>query len=37
MKGSEKKPKTANKAGKHTPAYQAVENKDSVANLSKKK
>lgn len=38
MKGSEKKPKTATKEGKHVPAYQASEAKESVANaVSKKK
>lgn len=38
MKGSEKKPKTATKEGKHIPAYQASEKKEStVAAISNKK
>lgn len=37
MKGSEKKPKSAVKTGKHTPAYQVAENKDCSASIPKKK
>lgn len=38
MKGSEKKPKTVHKEGKHIPAYLAAESKDcNATTISKKK